>query len=89
MSYLPPKDKLPGPELPYLSKELMTKSVNSYVPRVLKMNRIVFKYSKISNYFIFQTNASVRKFMHTKILNSKYFGNKIFRNYGSTCVLSD
>ncbi len=50
MSYSPffkPKDELPGLELPYLSKELMTKSVNSYVPRALKMNRIVFKYFKI------------------------------------------
>ncbi len=50
MSYLSlfkPKDKLPGPELPYLSKELMTKSVNSYIPCVLEMNCIVFKYFKI------------------------------------------
>ena len=47
-----PKKQTAWPRTPVLVQE-----VDEYVSRVLKMNRIVFKYFKISNYFIFRANS--------------------------------
>ena len=63
----------------------MTKVTNSsYIPRVLRLNHIVFKRFKFPNYLFFESKASVQKSMHLRLnLSSKYFRlNGIIRNYG-------